>query len=259
MVATSGRKRVTVDNLLSSKDNDGEFQLGSAPESKHITPAKGAIGLSSTPPPTDEATLVMSSKPLQISRAGSSSNHKGIQIISNSYTTGAERSFTRRDVSEAADITTSPERSILRLSGDADLLGKRDLQEGSSLNYGGEQAKKRVIIDFEKAQRNAELAGLAPGFIIETEYPTQQRKVVQHIPAPGQRTVKLHLEGEELIVDDLLEVIGYDPASSASITSITTQVLDTHDRARMAHFANNHGRPDARLLSFPSYPHRDLV
>jgi hypothetical protein len=65
---------------------------------------------------------------------------------------------------------------------------KRDAQNVDLLGAPLQKQKKKVIIDFKKAQRDAQLADLADGFLIETEYLTPGRKVVQHLSAkPGTR------------------------------------------------------------------------
>ena len=85
-------------------------------------------------------------------------------------------------------LDSAVKRSINVSKDDSDLLAKRGTLADAlptSLNWAD---KKMVVIDFQKAERDAQRAGLAPGFIIETEYPTQQRKVVQHLSQkPGSR------------------------------------------------------------------------
>lgn len=85
-------------------------------------------------------------------------------------------------------LDSAEKRSINVSKDDSDLLAKRGTLADvlpTSLNLAD---KKMVVIDFQKAERDAQRAGLAPGFIIETEYPTQQRKVVQHLSQkPGSR------------------------------------------------------------------------
>lgn len=61
------------------------------------------------------------------------------------------------------------------------ILQKREAENFDLLGLAEPSNKKRVVIDFKKAERDAHLANLADGFIIETEYLTPGRKVVQHV------------------------------------------------------------------------------
>lgn len=64
---------------------------------------------------------------------------------------------------------------------DGGMLQRRDVDNSDILGLSEPLQKKRVMIDFKKAERDAHLANLADGFIIETEYLTPGRKVVQHV------------------------------------------------------------------------------
>jgi hypothetical protein len=165
----------------------------------------------------------------------------------------------KRNSGELLDAAFSPERSILQSSGDADLVGVDPVQDPSSSGSLDVPTSKRVIIDIQRARRKAEVAGLAPGFLIETDYPTQQRKVVQHIPKPGLRIVTLHFEGEKVLLDDPLLDGTEGSLPSHSVSSIKDRVLSAHDDAQYGHLACSVGPANSRPLSFPSYPQRDLA
>jgi hypothetical protein len=145
-----------------------------------------------------------------------------------------------------------------RVALDHDLLGAAAL---SNIQ------KKKVVIDFKKAQRDAQLADLAEGFLIETEYPTPGRKVVQHLRSKpsGTRTVKLHFEGEKLVLDD--------PATANAVPSLPTDaqgimdsVLGMHDQQQVDSYFNYYPQPGSRTMTEdlsaykqPSHRRYDLV
>lgn len=171
----------------------------------------------------------------------------------------SEDGLMKRGLEREDKLTFSQERSVVQNSGDADLLGKRDVHEDGQASEG--LGKKKIIIDFQKAERDARLAGLAPGFIIETEYLTQQRKTVQPLPKPGVRTVKLHFEGEKLVLDDPQEASGnsVNATPSTVVDSIMNGVLSAHDQQHLDSFDSNFTPSITRPLSVPSYPQRDLA